>query len=153
MTMRLKERELAAVAASVAAGCKPCTDYHVRAAGEAKALEHEIRQAIDAALDVSENARAIMRAHALAHFGGGIDATTDKGDEVTRIGELMAIAAAVAANCTTSLAHHLAAARTLGVAESEIAEVAKLAAFVRGKAASHVDKMVAAGEAVRDDAA
>ncbi len=35
MVIRLKERELAAVGISVAAGCKPCTDHHVKQAREA----------------------------------------------------------------------------------------------------------------------
>ena len=44
MTLRLKEKELAAV--GVVTGCKPCTDYHVKAAREARASDEEIKQAV-----------------------------------------------------------------------------------------------------------
>jgi AhpD family alkylhydroperoxidase len=146
MTLRLKERELAAVGASVAAGCKPCTDYHVKAAREAKLGDDEIRQAINDAMVVRQNALEAMKAYGLQHLGEGVDDPGDHGGESTRIKELVAVAAAFAVNCTTNLERHLAAARTLGITDDEIGEVTKLATFIKGKAASHVEKMVAVEE-------
>ena len=49
-----KEQELVAVGASIAAGCRPCTAYHVRAARVAGADKEEIRQAVNDALDVRQ---------------------------------------------------------------------------------------------------
>ena len=43
MTITPKEKELAAVGISVAAACKPCTDYHVGVARKARASDQEIR--------------------------------------------------------------------------------------------------------------
>ena len=143
MTLRLKERESAAVSASVAAGCKPCTDYHVKAAPEAKLDGHEIRQAINDAVGVRQDALEVMKAYGLQHLGEGVDPPGDHGGESTRIKELVAVAAAFAVNCTTNLERHLAAARTLGITDDEIDEVTKLATFIKDKAASHVEKMVA----------
>ncbi len=60
MTLRLKERELAVASASVAAGCTPCTDYHVKAAREAKLDDHDIRQAINDAVGVRQDALEVM---------------------------------------------------------------------------------------------
>ena len=151
MTLRLKERELVAVGVSVAAGCKPCTDYHVKAVREAKATDDEIRQAIDDAISVRRNASDVMRGYGLCHLGetakaveGGCTKPT------TRIKELISIAAAFAVNCTTNLEKHLAVAKALGVSGEEIQDVIKLATFIKGKAASHVEKLVAPQEAVEN---
>ena len=147
MTMRLKEREMVAIGASVAAGCRPCTDYHVKAAREAKLTGGEIRQAIDDAMNVRQNALEVMKAYGLQHLGETEE--TDGGGRAgptTRIKELVSIAAAFAVNCTTNLENHLAAAESLGISGEEIQDVTKLAGFIRGKAASHVEKMVAPEE-------
>lgn len=147
MTLRLKERELVAVGASVAAGCKPCTDYHFKAARKAKLTDREIRQAIDDAMCVRQNALEVMKAYGLHHLG-----ETEQADDcgcnepTTRIKELVSIAAAFAVNCTANLERHLAAANTLDVSSEEIQDVIKLAGFIKGKAASHVEKMVAPEE-------
>jgi AhpD family alkylhydroperoxidase len=45
MPITKKEKELAAVGISIAAGCKPCTDYHMKAVREAGASDDEIRRA------------------------------------------------------------------------------------------------------------
>ena len=58
----------------------------------------------------------------------------------------MAVAAAFAVNCTSNLRRHLAAAKTLGIADDEIEEVTKIARFIKGMAASHVENMVVVEE-------
>lgn len=143
MKLRLKERELVAVGASVAAGCKPCTDYHFKAAREAGLGDDEIRQAIEDAMNVRQNALEVMKAYGLQHLGEDIDVPGDSGGESTRIRELVAVAAAFAVNCTNNLERHLATARALGIPDDEIDEVTRMARFVKGKAASHVESMVA----------
>ncbi len=54
----------------------------------------------------------------------------------------MAIGAALAVNCPTSLAHHLAAARRFDISEAEIADITKLAIFIKAKAALHAEKLL-----------
>lgn len=44
-------------------------------------------------------------------------------------------------NCVSSLEQHLAAARTVGISQQDITTIVKLAAFIRGKAASHVERL------------
>ncbi len=101
MTMRLKEKELAAVGISLAAGCRPCTDYHLKAVRQAKAGDEEISRA-----------------------------------------RRIAIGAAFTVNCTTSLEHYLALAPAAAIDQDELAALAKLATFIRGKAISHVEALV-----------
>jgi len=144
------EKELAAVGISIAAGCKPCTDFHMKAVREAGAAEPAVREAVERAVAVRAAASGIMHAYGLAHLGDEAAAPP------IRIGGgrqavLTGLGAAVAVNCTSTLEQHIAAAGDAGVATEEIVEIAGLARFIKGKGASHVDKRIGdlanAGEA------
>lgn len=142
MSIKPKEKELAAVGISVAAGCKPCTDHHVQVARKARASDQEIRLAVADALAVRNEAAEIMEHYALAHLG---EAQPDGGarqvGDTNRVSELVAVGAAFAVNCVSSLEMHLAAAETVGVSREEIAQIVELATFIKGKAASHVERL------------
>ncbi len=145
MAIRLKERELTAVAISVAAGCRPCTDYHIKAARKARASDDHIGRAVAVALRIRRRAANVMEAHALRQLGMDgvaeerkLAAAKDRTELLARIG------AAYAVNCTTSLEAALAEAGSIGITEQDMAEIAKLAAFIKGKAVSHVEHLLAA---------
>ena len=63
MSLTFKEKELVNIGASVATGCKPCTDYHFRKVREAGASDEEIKQAISDAMVVRDSAKEIMESH------------------------------------------------------------------------------------------
>ncbi|MFQ5629906.1 MAG: carboxymuconolactone decarboxylase family protein [bacterium] len=136
------EKELVYIGASVAAGCKPCTSYHVKKAREAGATDEEIEQATSVAIGVRVSAANVMAEHGQKLLGAaaGQDAK-ENGENTSRITELISIAAAFAVNCTSSLEKHLAAGRTVGITDDEIKSVLKGALFIKGKAASHVDRI------------
>lgn len=69
MSLNFKERELVAVVASVAVGCKPCLNYHFKKVREAGASNEEIKQVIEVAISVLDSAKRIMEANALKHLG------------------------------------------------------------------------------------
>jgi len=56
------------------------------------------------------------------------------------------LGAAFAVNCVASLEHHLAAAGEAGVSEDDIRQIVTLAAFIKLKAASHVERLVGMSE-------
>ena len=68
MPLTYKERELANIGASVATGCKPCTDYHFSKVREAGASDDEIKEAISIAIEVRDKAKEIMEIHGLKHL-------------------------------------------------------------------------------------
>ncbi len=148
MTLRLKEKELVATAISVATGCRPCTDYHLKAVREAKASEPEIATAIDTGLAIRERAAALMRNYA----GGANDGTEPVAVASDRTATLVAVGSAFAVNCTASLAAYLAQAETAGISSDDVRAVTELSTFIKGKAASHVDALVP-GETVEEQAA
>jgi AhpD family alkylhydroperoxidase len=147
MSLTEKERELVSIGASIAACCQLCTEVHVKDARKAGSSEEEIAQAASDALATRDSANRVMERHTLKVLGktllglrseveeAGRDAAAD-GDDATRIGELVAIAAAHAVSCEPILERHAAVARELGVTEPEIKVVLKLSTFIKGKADS-----------------
>jgi len=143
MVITVKERELAAVGISIASGCKPCTNYHVKAVREAGASDEEIKRAVADSLSVRKSATDLMKAHAHARLSQeGSHSDADGPDSTNRVRELVSVGAAFGVNCTSNLEEHLAAAETVGISQEEIAEIVKLAAFIKERAASHVERLV-----------
>jgi AhpD family alkylhydroperoxidase len=141
--MTAREKELSAVGISVAAGCKPCTNYHVKAAREAGASDKEIARAVEVAASVRARAAGIMRNHALSRLAG-FERVPDwdfpVGD-TDRVKQLVSIGAAFGVNCVSTLEKHLEAAATAGISREEITELVRLAMMVKERAASHVERL------------
>jgi AhpD family alkylhydroperoxidase len=151
MALKPDEKELAAVGISVAAGCRPCTSYHLKEVRKTRATEAEIRQAVVDAVCVRNSATESMRRHGLelGDADGELPGCGCSG-ETTRIGELVSIGAAFAVNCSANLAKHLQASQTVGVTEDDVAAIAELAAFIKKMAASHVERVVGQTEPARE---
>ncbi|MHC4503260.1 MAG: carboxymuconolactone decarboxylase family protein [Planctomycetota bacterium] len=155
MALTSREKELVAVGTSVAAGCRPCTTYHMKAVRDTDATEHEVRRAVADADAVRRSAAESMRRHALEQLGGGeVLPSAARAAEPTRIGALVSIGAAFATSCTSGLERHLKEAQSLGISDAEVRAVVELAAFIRNKAASHVERLAglqaAANASTRD---
>ena len=151
MAITPKERELAAVGISVAAGCKPCTDHHVEVARKARASDQEIKEAVVVALAVRKSTAEMMAGYALTRLGdaehqGEIGSVAEASRRFSHLRELVAVGAAFAVNCTSSLEQHLADAEAAGSTQEEITQIIKLAAFIKERAASHVERLVSLSE-------
>ena len=143
MAITPKEKELVAIGISVAAGCKPCTDHHVTVAQKARATGVEMREAVVDSLLIRHRAADIMEAHALDRLDEERKPVT-LGSRSTsnRMEAMVSVGAAFAVNCTSSLEHSLATAKAAGVSQDEIMQIVELAAFIKRKAASHVERLV-----------
>ncbi len=147
MTISAKEKELIAVGVSVVTGCKPCTDYHVKAVREAGASDDEIRQAVTDALSVRQSATSIMERYAFAHLGEvGPETGSQPTEAADRVKALVRIGAAFGVNCVASLEQHLAEADAAGISHEDIVRVTRLAAYIKKRAASHVERLVGTAE-------
>ena len=143
MALSVKEKELINIGASVATGCKPCTDFHFKKVREAGATDGEIKKAISYAMIVRDSAKEIMESHGLQHLGlSKEDDESASTEQTTRMKELVSVAAAFAVNCTTNLKKHIALARNVGISEEEIESVLDAAQFIKGEAAYYVDQIV-----------
>ncbi len=147
MAITPREKELIAVGISVAAGCKPCTNYHVKKARIEGANDAEISDAIAEAIHIRYRATDTMKAYALGRIyiptRNNITETIGKS---TRLNEMLAIGAAFGVNCVTTLREHLAAAEDKGITPAEIREIIKLGMFIKKKAAMHAQKVFAVKE-------
>jgi len=143
MAITSKEKELAAVGISIATGCMPCTDFHVKKVREFGASDAEIKQAITDALSVRREAAEIMEAYGLARLEGRNNPAGDPKHASTtdRMNELVCIGAAFGVNSVSCLKTHLEAAESVGISHEDITTVLKLSAFIKGKAASHVEHL------------
>ncbi len=147
MAITPKERELIAVGISVAAGCKPCTNYHVKKARIEGADNVEISDAIAEAIHIRYRATDTMKAHALGRvYIPTRNNVTENIGKNTRLNEMLAIGAAFGVNCVTTLGQHLAAAEEKGITPAEIRDIIKLGMFIKKKAAMHAEKVFAAKE-------
>ena len=147
MALTLTEKELVAVGTSVAAGCRPCTNYHLREVRKTGASDAEIRQAVAQAAQVRRDATEIMEGHGLGQrWASGEVAGRSPAEQTSRIEELVSVGAAFAVNCTAGLGRHMETGQRLGITEEEIQEVVGLAAFIKGVAASHVEKLAGVTE-------
>ena len=142
MAITPKEKEVSAVGISVAAGCMPCTNYHVKAAREAGASNEEMRQAVAYAVLLQKSSLRIMEEYAMARLGQRKhEGELDHPDVTGRLKELVMVGVAFAANSLPNLKKHLAAAESVGISQQEIAEILKLAKFIKEKGASHVERL------------
>lgn len=126
-----KDQEIIAVGASVASGCLPCIKFHLRAAAGAGASEGDIRQA------AGDAARVRMAATGIMARAGGLTqaewspAIPEPDGAPTMLRELVAIAAAYAVNCCTSVRGHMDAARALGATDGQMFAALKIACAIR----------------------
>ncbi len=117
----------------------------MKAVREAGAETLAVREAVDQAAAVRAAANGVMYAYGLAHLGSEVSALPARVD-ADRQAVLTGLGAAFAVNCTSTLEQNIAAAGNVGVSTEEIVEIAKLARFIKGKGASHVDKRIDALE-------
>ncbi len=140
MPLTEEEKELVAISISIAAGCRPCTDYHIDKCRQIGTAETAIEKAIALAISQREEAAALMRQYALSKIGSDASLPAPQVPS-NRMTALIAIGAVHGVNCTASLETNLTSSKHTGVTNDDLAEVQKLAHFIKTKAASHVEKM------------
>jgi AhpD family alkylhydroperoxidase len=145
MSWTIKEKELVALGISVAAGCRPCTRYHLKAVRRTDTSEEEIRDAIERAVSIRKSAAESMERFALDR---SVDGAKERGGDFDRLAELLSLGAAYAVSCTEALDAHLSVARKGGIIEEELEEVFGMAAFIKDKADHHV-RTLAGSEVAR----
>lgn len=143
MVITAREKEISAVGISVAAGCKPCTNFHVKAARKAGASDDEISESVNIALSVRKLATDIMGIHAFSRLGETKSVANPEIPEhsFSRERVLVGVGAAFGVNCVSTLENHLAEAATAKISQDEIEEIVRLAMMIKKRAASHVERL------------
>ena len=136
MPLDARDKELAAIGASIGANCGPCIEHHLAAAQ-------------DAGLSVTETADAVatareMRHEALALLDAQVDAILASQPAPTRAGvgdlppaapELVALGVSIGANSHSLLRRHIVGALDVGLQQHQIRSALKMAEYVQHHAA------------------
>jgi AhpD family alkylhydroperoxidase len=139
--MNTKEKELIAVAVSVAAGCEPCTQHHVKAAKEAGGQPDELRRMVETALSVRERATQRMSAVAWEELGTPAEFPfCGCSTPPSQLDALASAACALAANCGSGVAGFLSAAITAGATERDGEVALGIARQIKKVAAEKADE-------------
>ena len=136
MRLEQRDKELAAIGASIGANCRPCVEHHVPAGREAGLSDEELTEAVDAAHAIRREAVALFSARVdelLGRAGDGVEPGPVA--ETTRPRELVALGAGIGANSHPLLDLHLAAALDAGLTPTEIEAALKVAQYVQERAA------------------
>lgn len=137
-----KQKELVAVAASIASGCQPCTMYHTKAVREADVSDAEVLRAIGIALDVRDNATEMMAEAAQGNLNYEYPGKAQSGVLEQPLDDLVAIGAALACNSVAGLEYYLTAAKAAGASTRQIQTAIGVAQVIREEAAAKADAAI-----------
>ena len=137
-----KEKELVAIAASIASGCIPCTVHHTKAVREAGASEAEVLGAIRIALDVRDYATEMMAEAAHGNLNYAYPGKTQSGSLEQPIDNLIAMGAAFACNSVAGLEYYSTKAREAGASTRQILVVIAIVRGIRKSAVEKVDAIL-----------
>ena len=137
-----KEKELIALAASIASGCVPCTMHHIKAVREAGAAEVEVLGATRVALDVRDNATEVMAEVAQGSLNYEYPGKAQSGSIKQPIDNLVALGAALACNSVAGLEYYSATTKAAGASTRQIQTAIGIARSIRKSAAEKADSRI-----------
>ena len=137
-----KEKELVAVAASIASGCVPCTMHHLKAVREAGASQADVLGVIRIAVDVRDNATEVMAEVAQGSLNYEYPGKAQSGSIKQPIDNLVALGAALACNSVTGLEYYSATTKAAGASTRQIQTAIGIARSIRKSAAEKVDSRI-----------
>jgi AhpD family alkylhydroperoxidase len=134
------EREHVAIGAAVGAGCRPCTQYHIKAAVEAGLSTDDILVDVEEAELVRIEAATSMADYARSKLGGAETHNSSACSPTTQAQALAQVGAATGSNAGRLLKDLLPRARGLGLSNDRLAEAVSVAGKVKSVAADFYDK-------------
>jgi AhpD family alkylhydroperoxidase len=135
MQLEQRDKELAAIGASIGCHCRPCAEHHIPAGREAGLSEADLASAVATARAVREEAIELLAPRIDALLGGdGVSSEPAPIGETSRAHELVALGASVGANSHPLLEFHIAAALERGLSTPEIAAATRMGSYVQKRA-------------------
>ena len=136
MRLEQRDKELAAIGASVGANCRPCIEHHIRAGLEAGLSESDLADAVATAQAVRHAAVELFSARVGELLGGSAMPERSWPAEASRASELVALGASVGANSHPLLDLHVGAALDVGLTRTQVETALKMAEYVQERAAA-----------------
>lgn len=135
MQLDQRDKELAAIGASIGCNCRPCVDHHIPKGRDAGLSEAELADAVAAARAVRDQGIELLAPRIdqfLGHGSGGADPAPVS--EASRVHALVCLGASVGVNSHPLLERHIAAALELGLTATEVTAAIKMASYVQKRA-------------------
>ena len=137
MPLEPREKELAAIGASIGANCRPCIEHHMPAGREAGLTEAELDDAVTTAHAVRREAVELLAARIDVLLGRGVTAAEQAPVGATsEARELVALGVSVGANSHALLHVHVRAALDAGLDLNQVRSALKMAGYVQQHAAA-----------------
>jgi AhpD family alkylhydroperoxidase len=137
MPLEQRDKELAAIGASIGANCDPCITHHLAAGREVGLSQAELDAAVETAHAVRREAVELLEARIDVLLGHGDDATEPAARITTTAArELVALGVSVGANSHGLLHTHVRAALDVGLELHQIRSALKMAGYVQQNAAA-----------------
>src|SRR6266536_3337119 len=124
MALDQKDKELAAIGASIGTGCLPCIEHHIPAGRDAGLTEPELARAAGVADATHRIAAELLfgRCRELLHGPEAPAGVPLQAEPASRPDELVALGASIGANCHPLLEQHIAGALKQGLTEARCAQ-------------------------------
>ena len=130
------KKELAAIGASIGAGCRPCIEHHVGAAREAGLSDDEIAGAVAEAEAVRGLAVELLTARIHELLGEVVSpARTPRPNQGAPAQELVALGASIGGNTHSLLEKYVQAALASGLTHDQAQAAIRMAEHVKARAA------------------
>ena len=138
--LTVKETQIVNLSGSIAAGCQPCTRYHINRCKDTGMSDKEIHNVIIktekiwyGALEEMKS-RALQRVLNIENRNVALHHESDNRHDV-----LIGIMASYTVNSTTLFAEYLQSAEKFKISRKEISEIIEISKFIYDKAKAHVD--------------
>jgi AhpD family alkylhydroperoxidase len=135
-----KEREIVNLSTSIAAGCQPCTKYHVKKCTEAGISDALILDVTKKTKQICNQAIEIMteKIYTTMNIGRNKEILTHlEIDSKTEI--LIGLAASYSMNSTVLFEMFIGHAATQEIGEQQLSELIEINRFIHDKAKAHLD--------------
>lgn len=135
MQLQQRDKELAAIGASIGCNCRPCIEHHIPAGREAGLSEAELTDAVMTARAVRDEAIELLAPRVDELLG--LFSTSHEPAPVTATSTahaLVCLGASVGANSHPLLQRDIAAAVEVGLSLDQIAAAVRMAEYVQHRA-------------------
>ena len=137
MPLEPRDKELAAIGASIGSNCEPCIEHHLAAARDAGLTRVELDEVVARAYAVRRGAVTYLSARIDELLGHGTSSAEPAGSAATsKTHELVALGVCVGANSHPLLRAHINAALGAGLKVHQIKSALKMAGYVQQHAAT-----------------
>jgi AhpD family alkylhydroperoxidase len=133
------EKEMIPLAASLAAGCQPCTVHHIEAARAAGTCEKRMTLPLTVSADVRRAAADEMASWAIEQLGGTAELPDDWLRQHELVHALVSAAAAFAVNSVPEFRRYTEEAHHRGATDQQIQLAVSIARKIKGVAAEKIE--------------